>query len=116
MTQCRGDGPLLRSVRWVDISQMFLDWGFGMGARMSESAYERICPCTLLPRHQDRKLITALVLFRQAVVEKGIPVTDVLFFSARDSDGNLVDLVARPVMNEHGDDIMEFVLPIEVAA
>jgi len=114
MTVFRARSPtVLHSARWVDISTHFEDVGLGSRARMSESAHEWICPNTLPQRLQDRQLYGALLHYRRASLKKNeIP----LRFSSKDPEGNLVDLVARPVLDVDGKETMEFVLPGEIHA
>lgn len=108
----RAQSPaVLHSVRWVDISFHYDMLALGPRARMSESAHERICPSTLAPRQQDGQIYGTLVFYRRASLKKNeIP----LWFSTRDPEKNLVDLVARPVLDVDGGEVMEFVLPGEI--
>ena len=102
---------VLHSVWWVDISFHYDMMGLGPRARMSESAHERICPNTLPPRRQDGQIYGTRVYYRRASLKKNeIP----LRFSSRDTAGNIVDLVARPVLDVDGKETMEFLLPGEV--
>jgi hypothetical protein len=86
--------------------------GLGSKAKMSESAYERVCcPNTVPQRRQDTRIYGTLVLYRRTSLKKNeIP----LRFATRDPAGNTVDLVARPVLDVDGEEVMEFVLPGEI--